>query len=146
MLRERDSKFEYGPSSKVEFEGDEISLDIPNGTIDIDGWRMKCHNKNLVYYYDMSLSYVKRNNYVLSLRCLHVQLFQVRKVDVDDYNPCKTLVTCQVRMRWVQEDVTPTPLSHDIKLLGAKVFDFLTVTSPSRCIGMWYRIIMLCTM
>ena len=58
------------------------------------------------------------------------------KVDVDNYTPRKTLITCQVRVRWVQEDMTPTPLSHDIKLLGAKEFDFLTVTSPSHCIGM----------
>ena len=48
------------------------------------------------------------------------------------------LVPCQVRVRWVGEEDKPVkPLSHEIKLLGAKrEFDFLTVTSPTLCIGM----------
>ena len=66
---------------------------------------------------------------------------QVRRVDVNNYTPRKTLVTCQVRVCWDQGDKSPTPLSHDLKLSGAKEFDFLTVTSPRHCIGMWYTII-----
>ena len=46
-LRERDDKFEYGPSSKVEFEENEIRLDIPTSVL-CGGWSMKCHNKPLV--------------------------------------------------------------------------------------------------
>ena len=66
---------------------------------------------------------------------------QVQRVDVDNYTPRKALVTCQVRVHWVQEgNKPPRRLSHDIKLLGAKEFDFLTVTSPRLCIGVWYTI------
>ena len=49
-LRERDDKFEYGTSSKVEFEENEIRLDIPTNIL-CDGWSMKCHNNLLVYWY-----------------------------------------------------------------------------------------------
>ena len=48
-LRKRDNKFEYGPSSKVEFEENKISLDVPTSTC--DGWSMKCHNRPLVCIY-----------------------------------------------------------------------------------------------
>jgi hypothetical protein len=103
-LRKRDNKFEYGPSSKVEFEENKIALDIPTSTC--DGWSMECLNRPLV-----------------------------RRVDVDNYTPRRTLVTCQVRVYWVQEgNKPPRRLSHNVKLLGAKEFAFLTVTSPRLCI------------
>ena len=70
-----------------------------------------------------------------------VELVQVRRVDVDNYTPHKTLITCQVMVHWARGDKPPTLLSHLIKLDGAKEFEFLTVTAPSRCIGMWYVII-----
>ena len=68
-----------------------------------------------------------------------VVLVQVRKEDVDNYTPRGILVPCQVRVRWVGDRDDPVkPLSHEIKLVGAKnVFDFLTVTSPIRFIGMF---------
>ena len=47
-LRERDVEFKHGPSSKVEFEENEIRLDIPT-CVTCDGWNMKCLNKPLVY-------------------------------------------------------------------------------------------------
>ena len=66
---------------------------------------------------------------------------QVRRVDVDNYTLRRTLVTCQVRVYWVQEgNKPPRRLSHNVKLLGAKEFAFLTVTSPRLCIGVWYTI------
>ena len=50
-LRKRDDKFEYGPSSKVEFdEKNEIRLDVP-ASILCDGWSMKCLNEPLVCFY-----------------------------------------------------------------------------------------------
>ena len=63
---------------------------------------------------------------------------QVCREDVDGYTPRKVLVPCKVRVQWIKEgNNNPKPLSHEIKLLGAKKgFDFLTVTSPSLCIGM----------
>ena len=68
-----------------------------------------------------------------------VVLVQVRREDVDNYTPRRVLVPCQVRVRWVGDRDDPVkPLSHEIKLLGAKnVFDFLTVTSPILCIGVF---------
>jgi hypothetical protein len=99
-LRNRVSTFEYGPSSIVEFERNEISLDIPTSTC--DGWSMKRLNTLLV-----------------------------RRKDVDRYTPDRSLVTCQVRVRWVGDVNKPVPLHYEIKLDGAKdVFTFLTVTSP----------------
>ena len=64
---------------------------------------------------------------------------QVRREDVDNYTPHRVLVPCQVRVRWVGDRDDPVkPLSHEIKLVGAtNVFDFLTVTSPIRFIGMF---------
>ena len=62
----------------------------------------------------------------------------MRKEDVDNYTPRRVLVPCQVRVRWVGDRDDPEPLSHEIKLVGAtNVFDFLTVTSPIRFIGMF---------
>ena len=56
---------------------------------------------------------------------------QVRRKDVDRYIPDRSLVTCQVRVRWVGDVNKPVPLHYEIKLDGAKdVFTFLTVTSP----------------
>ena len=49
-LRKRDDKFEYGPSSKVEFdEKNKISLNIPTSIL-CDGWSMKCLNTPLVLF------------------------------------------------------------------------------------------------
>jgi hypothetical protein len=53
-LRNRVSTFEYGPSSIVEFERNEISLDIPTSTC--DGWSMKRLNTLLVYH--MHITYI----------------------------------------------------------------------------------------
>ena len=47
-LRHRVSTFEYGPSSIVEFERNEITLNIPTNTC--DGWSMKRLNTLLVYH------------------------------------------------------------------------------------------------
>jgi hypothetical protein len=105
-LRKRDSKLEYGPSSKVEFEENEISLDIPTSTC--DGWTMKRLNKLLVRREDV-------DNYT------------PRRVLV----PCQV----RVRWVGDRDDPVK-PLSHEIKLVGAtNVFDFLTVTTPIRFIG-----------
>jgi hypothetical protein len=103
-LRKRDSKLECGPSSKVEFEENEISLNIPTRTC---GWTMTRLNKPLV-----------------------------RREDVDNYTPRRVLMPCQVKVCWGGDRDDPVkPLSHEIKLVGAKnVYDFLTVTSPILCI------------
>ena len=66
--------------------------------------------------------------------CLYMQ---VRRKDVDRYMPDRSLVTSQVRVRWVGGGNNPIPLYYELKLLGAKnAFDFLTVTSPTHCISM----------
>ena len=69
-----------------------------------------------------------------------VVLVQVRREDVDNYTPRRVLMPCQVKVCWGGDRDDPVkPLSHEIKLVGAKnVYDFLTVTSPILCIGMFH--------
>jgi hypothetical protein len=103
--RKSNTEFERGPSSKVQFEEDEICLKIPESSC--DGWSMTALNSPLVCREDVD-DHTPRN---VLVPC------QVRVHWVGDGNkPLK-------------------PLLHKIHFSGAKKpRDFLTVTSPKHCI------------
>jgi hypothetical protein len=103
--RKSNTEFERGPSSKVQFEEDEICLKIPESSC--DGWSMTALNSPLVCREDVD-DHTPRN---VLVPC------QVSVRWVGDGNkPLK-------------------PLLHKIHLSGAKEpRDFLTVISPKHCI------------
>lgn len=80
------------------------------------------------------------NRKLLPLHVFCVCVKQVCREDVDRYTVGIVLIPCQVKVWWVgvgDGGKAPMPLLHEMKLIGAKEeFDFLTVTSPTLCIGM----------
>ena len=135
-----DGNFERGPSSKVQFEENEIKLKIPESII-CDGWSMTKLNPSMVYTNMLYQIHVTTSTCIFCHIGEAVLIFfvhtQVCREDVENYTPCKVLVPCQVMVHWVGGEKPQKPLSYKIRLLGAKKeCDFLTVTSPTLCIGM----------
>lgn len=111
-----------GPDFEVRFEGDTISLVVPEDGICLpNGWSITPLVPPMV-----GLSH-QLNFVALFLQQLHYSN-QIEKQQVDEFKPGQRVPYCRLQVTF-DKDKKPVELTHKVKLLGTKSpHDFFTIT------------------
>ena len=101
---------------QVTFEEEEITLDIAqNGVVLSGGWNVFPYSYPEVSPLPPIFTQQVKAMYELC------KLPQIRRSNVNAFNPGQQVPSCQLHVTWNRTDEPPTELEHLVQLLGAKV-------------------------
>lgn len=113
---------EVGPDFEVIFNGDEVFLEIPKNGITLQsGWTLL----PLVYptrVRVLSILHIHKSTCLpLALLLLNPSSYlslQLLRERIDDYQPGKSIPSCQVELDWTKDDGPPKKLDYALHLRG----------------------------
>ena len=99
-----------GPEQTIEFESNQIKLDIPTEGIELEnGWKVTPILNPVVSIFSIILSYL-----------ILPYLTQITKKDVDKYEPPKVIPNCPLLASFAEGKVDIPMFLYRVKLIGAR--------------------------
>ena len=126
---------EAGPYLEVDFEGEEVSLDIPEDGVKLEsGWSLlplaypaKVRDLHLIHKYSPStFHFLVMCSFLLQLLC----------ESVDSYKSGRTIPSCQIELDWVKKDKPLEKLDYKLYLVGVnQPRSYLRITRNPNILG-----------